>query len=219
MRRRGYVFIVEVVAALRDRPQTTKDLHETLGADSVAPHVLGKMLRRLWDLRVLRVAEWRIVGPRCGYERVMAVGDEPDAPPPRRHLTRGNPSLFDGLPRGKGETKAMTDDFAALWHAMARQCSRKRLLEAGVCHSVTKRLLVALKTHGLVRTAAWERGQRAGLPTEIFQRGSEPDAPRPIPRPKSDPIYRRRRAARNRAARRMRNLAANASIFRIAQGG
>ena len=220
MRRRGYLFMVDVVAALRDKPRSTNELAADFGDTVVVPHVLSKLLRRLWDLRVLHVVEWRMVGPKLGYERVMALGDLPDAPPPRRRVSRNKPSLFDGLARGSTTPSAMTRDFAALWHALAGPCSRKQLVHAGVCHTVTKGLLGALKAKGLVRTADWDNRQNAGLPIELFQRGAGPDAPRPAPRPAH--VYNKRRSARARLARlhnaRREAYAVNSSIFRLAQG-
>lgn len=210
----GYARILRCVA---DEPATVRELLGCVGIGKTAGY---RILPAMHALGLVHVAGWREI-PDKPFQPVYGLGKLPDALPPTRRANGrkvGGPVL---LPVGDGMPSELIA-FAALLRELRYPITAVQAsANTGLHEQATRELLAYMHEElKLVRIANW--GWRDGggdqIPEYQFAIDGQ-DAPR-LPRAtreQRNARYRARRRSRENVQRLSTALAANSSIFSLAQ--
>lgn len=210
----GYASILR---ALADHPETSPQVAERHG---LFRNAAGKILRRLHDMRLIRVVEWVNPGPRIAARPVWSFTAGPDVPRPIGRFT-GKPSRSLGATITKVRPRAELVAFGVLIKAMRKPTTINDLCERTGLHvNTVRRCMRHMRKIGLAFVAEWQVNDAGGKRAAMWRLGIDrPDKARP--RLKTDSEinrkYREARAQRDRMLRITHALCANASVFTVAQ--
>lgn len=170
--RYGYAQII------RDMQQQPVGIAEVVSRYSVTDQCARRVLTRLHELRVCYVAEWvRLAKVGAAVPRYR-YGDQPDAPRPG-----GKPGKYERIPSRPHNRLAELSHLVLMLRMLQTPMTAPQLsAECGTSHSNCIALLKHCKSIGLLRIAAWARMPTG--PVAMWGHGSEPDAPRPLPKPR-----------------------------------
>lgn len=204
----------EILRGLFDAPATSGGLAQR---HNVTPHVMRGITRRLHQLRMIRVAEWRkpVQGPAM---MVFGFGGEADAPRPLT-VTGAESKHIGATARPPRPTLEITA-FAALMRALVERRTVGELSEiTGITKHTVSRNLKHMRAIGLVYVAGWERRRQGGaggavLPMYLLGIGRK-DVPKPAMQTKqaSNARYNAARRQKRHQLRLVRAICANNSVF------
>lgn len=187
----GLVLYGRIVSGLTRHPATARGVARR---HKVCECVARYLLRQLLQLEVVRITSWRRVSKNGPPDRVFGRGGAPNAPPPL--TTRGKPGA--GPVRHAGKLKPAILAFASVWRELEEPITATQLgEETGIGMQAIYRFLTAMRECNAVRVADWKRS--GSISVALFQRGHQPDAPRPEREPNEVVKQRARDRARARA--------------------
>lgn len=179
-----------------------------------------KMLRRLHDMRVIRVADWVSSKPRALACPVYAFGDGPDVPRPPCRCT-GEPSRHHGATTIKAKPQPELVAFASLIKALCHASTANELAErTGIHFNTIRKAVKHMQAIGLIHIAEWEVHDTGGKKAPMYRLGvgkANKAKPRARTSQEIQKKYRDGLAQRKRLLRITHALASNASVFNQAQ--
>lgn len=204
-----------IVRALAEYPETAAQVAQRHGSCMSATL---RILRRLHDMRVIRVCGWTRQHLRSPDLPIYSFSDGDDVPrPPCR--TTGKPSRSPSVLIERAKPSPELTAFAALIHALREPSTLNDLVETtGLHYNSLRRTVKHMRSIRLVYVAGWEK--TAGDRARMFRVGvnvRDKEKPRPEPIEKTQRRYRHARAERERMLLVTRALAAQADTFTLAQ--
>lgn len=172
--RLGMAGYVKIMAALRDKPRTTGEM---VADGLLGRTAAGRVITSLHHLGYLSIVGWR-QAYRCVARPIFGCVTADDVPPPAER-PNGRPAC--AAPLRKLVLSPEVVALASMLTALEDPLTKTEIMAAtGLSYGGMQRALEALRRHGFVRIAGWERRDSAGgPPMPQFQRGSERDAQRP----------------------------------------